>query len=248
MVFAVYPTVADEVVRYLEDGTLADALGLGPALSVNTGSERWTDMLPGVQGLALDEATRLGGAAEYAPMRLADAVTVECIFRSFENTASADQWSLVLHQANAESGGANTLWGLKLLRNYSSSEPTNTLAWYHEHGSGTDVFVSATSFAIEPGGIYHVAGRRAAASGGNSTVDLWINGQQAATGSLAQATAGTTSTRIYIGENISAEAASFASGAIGFIRVCSRALTDEEIVAAYNATLGGVFGERKVAP
>lgn len=61
MVFAVYPTVADEVVRYLENGTLADALGAGPTLTVPAGTERWTDILPGVQAFAFDEATRIGG-------------------------------------------------------------------------------------------------------------------------------------------------------------------------------------------
>lgn len=247
MVFAVYPTVANEVVRYLEDGTLADALGAGPTLTVPAGTERWADILPGVQAFAFDEATRIGGTT-YAPLQLADAVTVECIFRSFENNASADQWTLVVHEASGETSGANTLWGLKLLRNYSSSEPVNTLAWMHEYGSGTNALLSATGHALEPTGVYHVVGRRAAASGGNAAVDLWVNGVQVASGSLTQASGGTTSTVMRIGGNPDGATAANLSGAIGFVRVCSRALTDAEIVAAYNATLGGVFGTRKVAP
>lgn len=247
MTFAVYPTVANEVVRYLEDGTLADALGAGPTLTIPAGTERWTDLLPGVQGFAFDEATRIGGTT-YAPLQIAGEITVECIFRLFENNASADQWTLVVHETTGETSGANALWGLKVLRNYSSGEPVNTLAWFHEYGSGSNAFVAATDFVVEPGGVYHAVGRRSAASGGEQTIDLWVNRQLVATASRSQASGGTTSTLMRIGGNPDGATAANISGAIGFVRVCSRALTDEEIEAAYDATLGGVFGERLSAP
>lgn len=245
MTFALYPTVADEVVRYLEDGTLNETLGLGPVQSVRAGTERWTDILPGVEAFAFDEATRIGPDT-YAPLQLADAVTVECIFRAFELTANADQWTLVTHEASGETSGANILYSLKVFQNFTGTDgaPVSTPGWRHEHGAGVDDILVAPNYVLEPGGLYHFVGRRHAASGGVAQVDLWVNGVQVATGSLTQASGGTTSSALRIGNNASAEAASNVSGAIGFVRVCSRALSDAEIEAAYDATLGGVFGAR----
>lgn len=247
MTFAVYPTVADEVVRYLEDGTLNETLGLGPTLTLSAGTERWTDILPGVSAFAFDETpTRLGPVGTYAPFQIAGAVTVECIFRAFELPAASDHWSLIVHEAAGDTSGANTLWSLKLWNNYSlaGSPPVATFGFMHESGSGADNYLAATDHSIEVGGVYHLVARRGAASGGMQTVDLFLNRQLVATGSLTQASGGTTSTLLRVGNNPDGLGASAVSGAIGFIRVCSRALSDAEIEAAYDATLGGVFGAR----
>ena len=249
MTFAVYPTVANEVVRYLEDGTFNEALGAGPVFTVLAGTERWTDLLPGVQGFALDEATRIGGTT-YAPLQLTGEMTVECIFRAFERTANSDQWTLLTHESSTEAEGANILYSLKVFQNFTGTNgaPVLTPGWRSEHGAGVDDILTAPSFVLEPGGLYHYAARRHPASGGTNLIDLFLNAQLAASGLLTTPTGGTTSTFLRVGNNSSAEAASFASGAIGFIRICSRALTDAEIEAAYDATLGGVLGARRVAP
>ena len=247
MTFAIYPTVADEVARYLEDGTLNEALGAGPTLAVSAGTERWTDIVPGVLGFACDEATELNSSVYYAPLSVTGAVTVECLFRAFELTTSSDQWTLVSHEASGETEAANVNFSLKIFQNFTGTDsaPVSSFGWRHEYGAGQDAILVAADRVLEPGGIYHLVARRGAASGGVQLVELFLNGEPVASSSLTALSGGTsTSARIAIGRNISDEAASAVSGAIGFVRVCSRALTDEEIEAAYDATLGGVFGAR----
>lgn len=258
MVFARYPTVADEVVRYLEDGTLNEALGVGPTLSLRTShTERWTDLLPGVQGAAFDEVSGFVTSAYYAGLDCADEVTVECIVRLFELSGVSDFWTFVQYGYTGESLVTNIQYSLGAwdvsVAGSSLSQRKSVPAFWHEHGAGgTEATCPARDHVLDPAGIYHVAARRHAASGGNAVVDLWVNRQQVASETLvAHGSTGSTNRRLYIGANLNGttgDAASDVSGAIGLVRICARALTDEELLASYDATLGGVFGTRKVAP
>lgn len=253
MTFALYPTVADEVVRYLEDGTLNETLGLGPTLTLSAGTERWTDILPGVSALAFDEATKLLSSVYYAPLAISGALTVECIVRLFELPLTTDYWWFFGHSvASSEVESANAhftlgMWDVSetgTAVNERKAAPT----FWHERGAGLESALAARSWSFEVGGLYHVAATRAAADGGTQATKLYVNGALVSSASLLAHTGGTSlSARLSVGADIdgaSGGAASRASCAVGFIRVCSRALSDAEIEAAYDATLGGVFGAR----
>jgi hypothetical protein len=218
-----FDTTHPPVALYHFDGNTLDSSGNG--LHMTGGSPAFRDILPGVVGLVSGAPVR---AVSDALLRISGDITVQalCVMRAAPSAAN-----LIGFYAAGDTEPTNAPWMLTF-------HSQNTLRFQSEHGAGVNAdFDSSGHVQGLPalGVPFLVALRRAA-----GVVTWWLNGLQYGepSGVLTTPTGGTTAV-------LSMGTAVTRPECFG-LKVVASALTDAQLAAEYNRTLGSHYGERQV--
>lgn len=204
--------------------TLNDTSGNGFHLAVSTGQERYTEIYPGVRGVAL-YSTRLIYNAFTATLGITGDITLEALMYLRTYPTSADA-SIATHINAGETSNDNVLYSLQL------NATTGALGWLSESGSGVDATYNINN---APGlGLSHVAATRT-----SNVIQFYLNGRAVGSASSALTTpTGGTSGRFSVGYS----GQSGPECVLASLKVCNIALSAAQIATEYNITLGPVFG------
>jgi hypothetical protein len=203
------------------DGAVTDTSGNAFDLSVLTGTIRYSDVWPGLRGLLLDGATRLGRTIHDNALAITGDLTISCLLRFIRFTTGA----LVSYDAVP-----NGLAATNIL--YSFGFNTNLFVVYHRSGAGADF---ASVFPLcPPRRPCHLTVTRI--SGVNR---VYFNGRLVATGTALTAPTGGSSSKFTIGF-ATADPAPYCC--VSSLKVCNTGKSDADVKAEYNATMGPTFG------
>ncbi|HWA71536.1 MAG TPA: LamG-like jellyroll fold domain-containing protein [Polyangiaceae bacterium] len=212
------------------NGSLSDSSGNGNTLTVDTGTARYVDIVPGKLAHFFDGSTRLIVSSFVSALAIAGDMTVE-FFLQLDSDPTVGP-SVFAHDASGETSGANALYSMDF-----TSSTNKTPRWFSEHGSGTDdtFTVSAPSGLPPIHNVGHVAIVRS-----SNTIQFYWNGRTLGSASSALTTPdGGSSGRLRIGGS--------ASNTISRCLICSfkiiaSALSANDVKAEYNRTLGPLYG------
>jgi hypothetical protein len=216
------------LVLYQFDGDLSDSGGSGWDMTVEAGTERYSDVVPGVRGILL-RSTRLIYNTFQAALAITGDYTAEMLV-NFIDLTTVDRWLFSFGGAIAgETEDDNYL--------YAGLLATGPV-WRHfsESSTGTDATYSIDD--LPPfGQAAHLAARRA-----SGVVQWFVNGAAfgAASSALTTPTTSGTSARLRIG----ADSRNAPDCVLASFKLIDSALTADEIKGEYNLTLGSVFGFR----
>lgn len=206
--------------------SLNDSTANGFNMTVSVGTERYTDIYPGVRGIGLN-ATRLTYSTFNAALAITGDVTVECLM-FLRVYPTANEVGIVTHAAAGENTADNVLYAIQLTGN------NGALSWLSESGSGVNATYTAN---LGPGlGLCHVAATRT-----SNVVQFYLNGRaQGAASSALTTPVGGSNGRLFIGYPdvgyLGPECV------MSSLKICNTALTAAQIATEYNTTLGPVFG------
>lgn len=205
--------------------SLADTSGNGFDLELVAGVTRYTEMLPGMPGLFLFNTYKYRHNATGTALAISGDITIETIVRFRAYTGGA----LLSYDTNGETEADNYLYAMAL-----TGPPTKT-EFTHEHGAGVDD-IHDIDLLPPIGQTVHWAVRRQ-----SNVVQHFLNGKPwgPASATLTAPTGGTNS-KFHLGwvANPTCDAD------VASIKIVASALTDAQILAEYNRTLGPFYGER----
>lgn len=210
------------------DGNLLDSSGNGFHLTMESGTERYSDVLPGLSGFYADTSSNPYYDVADTALNMTGAVTIEFMAvivdvntsRSFVNFGAfgATEVTNVLYNFGMSAANPNPM--------VTSWESGVAVAVTHVINAG---FPVATPF--------HAASTRS--SGG--IVRMYLNGKQVGDDSSALTMpTGGSSSRFRILHN----ASSRTKATIASVKVLDQELTPAQILAEYNKTLGVALGKR----
>jgi hypothetical protein len=209
------------------DEDLSDDSGNFFDLSVDTGTELYTEMLPRLRGLFATGTGAFTVGSYQAALGMTGDMTLQFIFSSSVLITSSIQ--MILHHSNnSEAEGDNLLYSMRLLT-------SNEMQYFAEQGAGTDIQYS-NGIALAPGAPTLVQLVRS-----SNEVSFYLNGQlKGATSSGLSAPTGGTTGFFYLGNN--SGTAWF--GTLASVKLVNSALSAADLVAEYDRSLGPVYGFR----
>lgn len=211
------------------DGTLNDSSGNGRTLTVESGTARYADMLPGFSSF-LVSATRLVFNTSGTSLAITGDMTIECLFRS------AVPVSTTYFAGYAGGSGSGTQANNIL---YSMYIPSGLfgLSWTQESGTGTPTSYNLTDHVLPRTVLCHVAATRT-----SNVIQFYLNGRTFGSASSALTTpdGGTTSVFRLGGD----AAQNGVQGNIASLKVIASALSAAQIAGEFNLTLGDYYGAK----
>jgi Concanavalin A-like lectin/glucanases superfamily len=219
--------IANTVALWQLDQSLADASGVSGALTLQTGITQYGPIYPrGPMGLYLAAARYVNANAA---LRITGNLTVALIATLADGGSAIRYLFSYSGTIATETAPHNHLYSL-----YLSTTTANAFKYLSESGAGVDYDQNFFPLVgMLSGSLYHIVLRRT-----GTTIELWINGLLY--GSLLGATAPTdgSSGSFYLG---SSQGTSHWAGTIASVMVVSRAVTDPEIQAMYEETVGRMY-------
>lgn len=206
--------------------TLNDTSGNGFNMTVDAGTERYTDIYPGVRGVQL-----IGNKLIYntftGTLAITGDVTIEAILY-LETYPGANPVLIASHGASGETSDTNYMYF------YGLNATDGNFTMISENGAGTN---ATYNLSDGPGlGLCHVAVTRA-----TNVIQFYLNGRAYGAASSTLTTPdGGTSGRFRVGSpdaNIFGPESVMAS-----LKVCNIALSAAQVAAEYNLTVGPVLG------
>lgn len=212
------------------NGNLNDSSGNGKTLSVGAGTARYGDISPQLKGLYFDGSTRV--QITDASFRLVGDMTIEMLV--FIQTIGANTAPILI--SCMDSGETNTT---NYLYSIYAVNPGYFLQYFYETGAGNNFSYSNTTGSIPMGEVFHLAMVRQ-----SNVVSFYINGKLNGAASSTLTSPDTPGTQIlYIGGNV--QDVSF-TGALASVKIINSALSQPQIEAEYNRTLGNLYGKTAV--
>lgn len=206
-------------------GGLTDSSGNGRTLTVESGTSRFTEIFPGVQGAFLDGSTTLIFNTADAALRLTGDMTIECLLQLSEYTT--DRY-VVSHGAAGETSADNVQYSINVLDN------AGEFGYYQESGSGVDAGVQMATLRPPINQLCHLAVTRI-----SQVVRVYLDGVLKATSATLTVPDGGSNGRFRIGS-----ADNFAPiCALASVKLIGSGLTTDQVKAEYNRTLGRFYGE-----
>ena len=210
------------VALYHFNGTLNDSSGNGLTLSVLTGALAYRQVWPGVVGIT---GGVVGRSVNDASLTILGDVTVQvlAVLRSAPSNAQ-----IAYVGASGETEATNVAWQVDI-------EGPNELQWFSESGAGVNASFNSTgtsNVGLPAIGVpFYLAARRA-----SNVITFFINGVQFGSASSALTTpTGASAATLRCREGT-------APPELFGLKIVSSALSDAQIAAEYNRTLGAAFG------
>lgn len=206
----------------------ADSSPNGRDLTVETGTERYSYISGTLGGFYFDGLTTLWYNVADAALRLTGDLTFMCLFMLEAVTAGAHWFS---HSGSfaSELAADNQLFGL---RYHPTTQPT--VSWLQESGAGVDAFKDFANNFAPLGQVAHIAARRT-----SGVVRLDLHGRIWGTVSAALTTPTDGSGGRF---RLGGDSATRIKGVMASAQLINRSLSDAEVMAARNYTLGGAQG------
>lgn len=211
------------------NGTLNDSSGNGFNLTVEAGTERYSDIFPGVRGFNFDGSTRLVYNTTGTSLQITGSMTIEFLVVT---RARASSTFVSYTTPSASTSSDNTLYSVGM----DSTVNGGSLFWRSHHGT-----LVADSYTINnnPGPLVlnHFAVTRT-----SNVIQFYLNGTVlgSASSALTAATGGTNS-KLRIGSAVTSFQPVQAS-ILASVKVLASALTADQIRGEYNNTLGNFYG------
>lgn len=206
--------------------TLNDTSGNSFNMTMEVGTERYTDIYPGTRGLQLIGSRPVYNVAG-GVLNITSDITIECLMY-LETYPGANAVAIACFANAGETSADNTNYAIQL------NATDGTFGWLSESGSGVDATYNLTN---GPGlGLSHIAVTRI-----SNVIRFYLNGRAygSASGTLTSPTAGS-SGKLRIGYpdvGFLAPECVMAS-----LKIIASGLTAAQIATEYNTTLGPILG------
>jgi hypothetical protein len=206
---------------------LTDSSGNGFSLTVETGSERYTDIFPGVRGFKFNDLTGLIYNVAEATLAITGDFTIEMLLNLQAYTSLRN---LVSHAGTFGSGASadNAFYCMQVL------DSTGEFGYLQESGSGADSAVTYSTTRPPLNNLCHLALTRI-----SQVIRLYIDGVLIATSGTLTTPDGGTSGRFRVG--VSTQRAPDCD--VASLKLIASGLSGTDIVSEYNRTLGRFYGE-----
>lgn len=205
------------------DETLVDSSGNGFNFSLAAGTQRFTEIYPGVRALQLLTTNRYTFSTTGTVLQRTGDITIEMLLLLQAIPAGS---AFLAYDAVGETLATNTLYNIGI-----ASESLIALS---ESGAGVDA--SHSPNRLPPlGELCHLAWRRAADVG-----QFFVNGKPFGASAAVTTPAGGTSSFLSLG----GAAGTTPLCALASLKIVPSALTDDQIDEEAEKTVGGVFGTR----
>ncbi len=207
------------------NGSLLDSSGNGRTLTVETGTSRFTQIAPQLEGFLFDGSTALWYNVADAALRLLGDMTFECLWILDEPVASGAFFS---HEGSAGETEVNNVLYSWIISTYP------TLQWYSEHAAGVDDAATFTIGQPTRGQLAHLAVKRE-----SNIVSQFLNGLPYGPASSALvAPTGGSNGKFRLGAFPTVRT----KGVMCSAKLMNTALSADAIKAEYNRTLGPALG------
>lgn len=210
------------------NGNMNDSSGNAFTLQVGAGTERYSDLFPGVRGMHFDGSTRLQTVSFQASLLLQADMTIEFLVISRSRATG----TYVSFSSTSTSGaGDNTQYSL----GYDTTNGAS-LFWRSHHGTlVADSYTINNNFS--PLVVNHVAATRTA-----NVIQFYLNGLVLGSASTALTSPASGSSGTFrIGSGVSGFS-TVPAGIVASVKLCSFALTADQIRGEYNNTIGNFYG------
>lgn len=208
--------------------TLNDTSGNSFNLTLDNGTVAYSEISPGMRGLALDGSTSVQYAVSTATLGRTGDITLECLLNL---TSYSNGRFLISYAGSSSSSTGNALYSIELMRSAALE-----FTWDQE--TGTNVASRTSAFANLPplNQICHLAMTRI-----SNVIQVYLNGVLTDTSSTLTTPTGGGSSVFRIGTHSSRGAAPQA--VVSSVKVVASGLTAAQIASEYNRTLGRLYGE-----
>lgn len=222
----------------LYNGTLNDESGNGHDLVLQAGSIAYADIMPGVPSLYLQNGTRLGVSGLDSQYQITGDVTIMASI-VVDGTPTSNT-TVISCSGNAETEATNKLYGCHFQAASNTTGQRLSMAWEHSTGSN-DNYNTNTPDSLPP---VHVLNQMVWRRTG-TVADCLVNGVPwgGAKSTGLSAASGGSSSPVFIGAN-TVTGTNDCRMMIMSIQVIASSLSDAQIKAEFNRTMGPVFGER----
>lgn len=218
-------------------GSLIDSGSQVTNLTVGVGTERYSNMGPGLRGFMFDGSTMLVNTASVpTSMVLTGACTLEML--AIVEPSTSPQALFTLGGLGIDVNGSENY----LLRLTITAD--GALDYFAEFGSGTNIQFTGEQATIPWNQLCHVAMTRS----DSNVVRFYVNGSLLQTSTaLTQVTTGSapSTARVQIGGSNNGSFSSVTQAclktSIASVKLINRQLTDAEIAAEYQRTLGNLY-------
>lgn len=254
--YATLPTKHDlthsPVALYQFESNLNDSSGNGLHLT-NGGTQptKYGDMTPGMKGVVISNSTTFFERASNDPLlTITEAVTIEAIINIVNMTADGTIGAYVVSfGGNSGLEVDNLLYSLFMKSTTSPPLPFGIgipngdmdMSW--EYGAVPTTVTYRDTINFVPRGVpVHIAITRS--SGPNPIVRTYISGTLTSTSAafVGQAATGGTTSRLRIGIDQTESAQAQFFGIISSVKIIASQLSDSDVKAEYNRTLGLLYG------
>lgn len=211
--------------------TLADTSGNGYTLAVATGTERYTDIYPGVRGVQFDGATRLFYNTTGSLLQMTGDLTIMMLCKNYNMSTVGTTAVMLTYQATA--GGTLATNCL-----YSWYFTNQTVRFLSQSGSNSNSSYDINNrFSLFS--LCHMAVTRT-----SNVIQHYINGVPLdASGAVSPNTTPTGGTSSVLHLGAATNNASFWNGAVASLAIIPSALSAATIKARANACLQAVYGK-----
>jgi len=224
-----HPEIFGPVAHWTLGSTLESTFGSRP-LTVAAGTERYTDLLPGMRGFFFDGSSSVFRNATDADLQIVGDMTFLCIMVAQAGSTRC----MVSCSANGETQADNACY-VQYLTGIAS-----TINYLSESGSGADqLYFDVNQGVPTQTPCQHGFTRR----GGQVT--FYLNGRQVGATSVGiTAPDGGTSSKLYLGSDIGVSPFNFLTkgSAMASAIVFNKALTASQVRTMYNRSLGPALG------
>lgn len=208
--------------------TLNDTSGNGQTLTVETGAVTYGEIFPGVQGVILDGSTALlYNTAADATLGTTGDMTVEMLLVLSAYTTSK---TLVSYNGTTGSSNTNSRFSIDILNNIGG------MTWAQEISTNVQSRTSDITTRPTLNQLCHFAMTRR-----SNVIRTYIDGVLVDTSATLSTPTGGSSSRFRVGSVSGRGLAPLC--AMASLKVITSGLTDSQVAAEYNRTLGRFYGE-----
>ncbi len=246
-----FDTVGASALRYFDtthspiglwnfDDTLADTSGNGNNLTLAAGNGGFADVVPGKRGLFVWVGARYATAAAVPLFQLTGDFTAQAIVQQDTNPITTDQ-TIVTYNGPGETQPDNTLYQFNLQATGAFNN-TRNLSFVSESGAGVNATYSSSGTTASLGCIHNIL--KVDMRRQSNVIQFFVNGRPFGNPSAALTTpngGNGANTRLVVGTNGPTGTAADQILIFG-LKLVSQALTNAELLAEYNRTMGPAFG------